>query len=126
MEMRTFYSKAGHLTFYPEPPRRVIEDGQSKVLDSDPIEFSPTGVDSWGQFTTSDPAKIAACEARSDVVGPDGYYNAITPDSVRAGLLKSVVDDLQRMIVAQNDLIAKLQAQGKIPVTPPVGKNAQG
>jgi len=126
VESRTFYSKSGHLRCYPKKPTRVIEDGQSKVIDGDPIEFIPNGVaherGMWGQFTTGDPELIAFLEARSDVVGPGEFNRAITPDSVRVKNLEDDNSKLLREITEKNNLIKRLEQQGRLPAP----KSAQG
>jgi hypothetical protein len=116
---RTFYARAGHLSFYVGEPKRIIEDGQTKVLDPPLIQFSPTGVSdgevSWGQYTTSDLAEIAALEGRDDVVGPEEYNKHVTPPAIRVTQLEKSNADLLRELSDRNTLIERLQAQGKLP-----------
>jgi hypothetical protein len=104
-EAKTFYSSSGNLICYLEKPRRVIENGQSVVLDGPRIEFSPQG-DNFGRYVTSDPQEIAYLEKRSrevkDVFGGDTYIKLTTPAEVRNA-------QLERQISTQNALILDLE-----------------
>lgn len=105
---RTFYSKSAHLNFYVGKVRRIESDGQKTLDDGVQVQFTPIG-DGWGQFTTDEPALIAACEKRGDVFSPEVYNRESTPIEMRAEAAESKAARLERELEEKNRLIASFQ-----------------
>jgi hypothetical protein len=101
---RTFYSEARGLIATIETPKRVIEDGMSKVLGGRTVQFTPMGRDRFGMLTTSDPEVIAALEKMPDVFDEQEFNRRSVPAEKRA-------EFAERKIEQQNRLIADLQAK---------------
>ncbi len=93
----------------------MIDSGQSKVVDSPAIRFTPIGPD-YGKLITNDPKVIAAVEARiknsggqaSDIMTEEQWRDAVrTPEQK----LAQVQQEAQRTITAKNRLIEELERQ---------------
>lgn len=119
-QTKTYYSRIKGLVFYSGPSTRLIQNGMAVTIDSPEIAFSPMGSsdykDGWGQFTTDDPALIAACEKRrveqGDIFGPEEFNKKMKP--VAEQLEDSEVK-MKRLIEDNNRLTALLERQGSMP-----------
>jgi len=127
MPEKIYYSKHKYLVFPAGPSQRIIQNGMAVTLDAPEIAFSPVGSvdnpDGWGQFNTSDPVKIEACERRikeqGDIFGPEEFNKRLKPAGERmvdaeAGLASMTAEN-QRLIEANNRLAAMLQDKGALP-----------
>ena len=120
MATKTFYSKIKGLVFYSGPSTRIIQNGQAVSIDAPEIAFSPMGSsdykDGWGQFTTSDPALIEACERRrteqGDIFGPEEFNKKMKPVAEQ---LEDSETHLKRLIEDNNRLTTLLEKQGSMP-----------
>lgn len=101
---RTFYSEARGLVVTIDPPRRVIEDGMSKVIGGRTVQFTPMGRDKFGSLTTDDPAVIQALEACPDVFDEQEFNRRSVPAEKR-------LEEAERKLEETNRLLAKLQSQ---------------
>lgn len=125
MEATVYYSRAQFLTFPAGQPERVLQNGISTIVDPPYVAFSPYGTDKWGRFITKDPLIIKHIEERRqrqiaegsapDVLTAEEYTQATTPIEMKMASLEDENTRLRREIQERNDLINKLQREGKLP-----------
>jgi hypothetical protein len=116
-----FYSKSPGLVIWPEQSKRVIEDGQSKVIDGSPIRFTAIG-DGFGYYDAKTPAEIAYLSDRAKRVGDifDGakFAELSTPDTVKLQQATRTIEDNNRLIADLQREIEQLRAKGGAPSIP--------
>lgn len=107
---RVFYTQGAAALAVPiNRPMRVLENGNSKVIGGDYIEFTPMGFNSdFGMIVTSNPDAIAVLEKRPDVFdAAELNRRMMTPDA-RAKKLEA---DNTRLVQENNRLLALLKNQ---------------
>lgn len=110
VKSETFYARSAGLTLWPKISQRVIQDGQSQVIDGSPICFMPVGRSGWGYYTTKDPEEIEYLRKRSetakDVFDAATYNEMIKPPDVK-------IAEAQRTLESTNRLLAQLQEENR-------------
>jgi len=104
---RKFYVQgAAGLAVSINKPTRVLENGNSKVIGGDMVEFHPMGFNSdFGELTTSNPEIIAVLEKRPDVFGPDELNRRMMTPEARAKQLETVNT---RLVTEKNRLLEEI------------------
>lgn len=104
---RKFYVQgAAGLALSINKPQRVLENGNSKVIGGDMVEFHPMGFNSdFGELTTSNPEIIAVLEKRPDVFGPEELNRRMMTPEARA---KQLEERNSRLVSENNRLLAQL------------------
>lgn len=124
-ERKTYYSSAAALVERVTVGEHIPGDHTNR-LGEKLAEFSPIGARNaetkFGMLVTDDPDKIAHLDAaiasgRDDIFDEAEYHRRTIPPEQRAKSAEQAVADLQRTITAQNALIAKLQAEGRLPAS---------
>lgn len=109
-ETKHYFTKAQNLHINFQAARKELVDGELRSTGSVSAQFTPDGA-GFGRFYTDDPALIKFLDARvaevGDIFGPDEYQKLLVPAEKRA-------EDLERKLTQANDLIKKLQAEGKL------------
>jgi hypothetical protein len=121
-----FYSRIKNFRISTGKGQRVIENGESKLLEDPEIQFSPMGSDSWGMFVTSDPGLIAFLDKRikdagvqTDIFTAEQYREQIVPADSK---LKLALSENQKLKDQNNRLLAMLEQQKvqQAPVAAPL------
>lgn len=104
---RTFYVQgAAGLAVSINKPQRILENGNSKVIGGEMIEFQPMGFNSdFGMLITSNPEVIAVLEQRKDVFGPEEFNRRMMTPEARAKQLETANS---RLVSENNRLLAQL------------------
>lgn len=120
MSQKTYYSAAGSLIVNISVGQRILENGQSKVINQKVAEFNRQP-DGYGKLDTSDPEIIDVLDRRmkeqADVFDVVEYFRRVTPLEVQ---LREALADKARAIEETNRLAAKLKVEGKLVERPPL------
>lgn len=110
VEQRVYYSQSANLICWATEPRRVIEDGQSKVLDGKKVAFDSQG-DGFGRLVTTDPEIIAYLDRRvaevRDVFGAQEYTRLNTPVDVQLAQKDRQIEEQNRLLLSYQEQIAQ-------------------
>lgn len=110
VEGKHYYSKSQALYICLRVGKKELVDGEMKTGEGKYAQFTPIG-DGFGRFYSTDPEVIELMDQRvaevGDVFGPVEYQRRSIPAEKRSEML-------ERELSQANELIAKLQAEGKL------------
>lgn len=109
--VKHYYSIGQNMYVNVNPGKRVLEEGNVARIGEKGAQFLPNG-SGYGVLITSDPEVIAwmdkhIADGNTDIFGQQEYNKRLLTPTQR-------VETLERKLQEQNELIAKLQSEGKL------------
>lgn len=112
---QVFFSRSESLVMHVNCGTQIMQGGQIGRVGEKIIEFYPNG-DGYGRLATNDPEVIAFLHKRAaveqDVYDLAEYTRRVIPPEVQLTLLQT---EHARVVEERNELLARLQAEGRLP-----------